>query len=160
LQIPQSEMPPVILLGGEANALSVARSLGRLGVAVYALNESNACVRYSRYCRWIALPPGDGRTDAEVDVEESWARFLLGSESDHLQGAVVLTCSDAGIQVLARHREALAARFRLDEMRPDAQLCMLDKLATYRAAQAAGVATPLFWVAESREQIESLRDEL
>ena len=147
-------MPPVVLLGGEANALSVARSLGRLGVVVYALNKPGACVRFSRYCRWIAV------VEDENDEEESWARFLLGPESDYLRGAVLLTCSDAGIQVLARHRAALAARFRLDAAEPDAQLCMLDKLDTYRAARAAGVTTPRFWVAESREQVEVLRDAL
>jgi biotin carboxylase len=37
---------------------------------------------------------------------------------------------------------------------------MLDKLCTYRAAQAAGVPTPKFWVADTREQIESLEHEL
>jgi predicted ATP-grasp superfamily ATP-dependent carboligase len=151
-----STLPPVILLGGEANAVSVARSLGRLGVAVYALNEPGACVRFSRYCRGIDLPDGDG----DADVEESWARFLLGPGSDPLQGAVVLTCSDAGIQVLNRHRAALAARFRLDAADPGAQRCMLDKLDTYRVAQAAGVATPRFWIAESRDQIERIRDDL
>jgi len=147
-------MPPVILLGGEANALSVARCLGRLGVTVYALNEPGACVRFSRYCRWIPL------AGAGEDVAETWARFLLGSESDSLRGAVVLTCSDAGIQVLLRHRAALADKFQLDEAEPGAQLCMLDKLDTYRAAQAAGVATPRFWVAHSRQEIEALRESL
>jgi predicted ATP-grasp superfamily ATP-dependent carboligase len=152
---PPGELPPVILLGGEANALSVARSLGRLGVVVHALNAPNACVRFSRHCRWVAVPPADGG-----DVEESWARFLLGPGSDHLVGAVLLTCSDAGIRVLARHHEALSARFRLDECAPEAQLCMLDKLSTYRAARAAGVDTPRFWVAESCADLEALRDEL
>ena len=44
-------LPPAILLGGGANALSVARSLGRLGVAVYALEDPGTFVRYSRHCR-------------------------------------------------------------------------------------------------------------
>jgi predicted ATP-grasp superfamily ATP-dependent carboligase len=37
---------------------------------------------------------------------------------------------------------------------------MLNKLSTYRAAVAAGVATPAFWVADSLEQVISHRDEL
>jgi predicted ATP-grasp superfamily ATP-dependent carboligase len=146
-------LPPVILLGGGANALSVARSLSRAGAAVYAINEPGAFVRYSRHCRWLDVPRSG-------DVEEAWARYLLGPESDHLRGAILLSCSDAGIRLIARHRGDLEARFRLDDSNPDAQLAMLDKLSTYQAAQAAGVPTPRFWIAEDRAGVEALRDQL
>jgi D-aspartate ligase len=147
------EMPPVLLLGGEANALSVARDLGRMGVKVFAVGEANSAVRHSRYCHWIDLPE-TGK------AEEIWSRFLLGSDSDYLQGAVVLACSDAGITVLARNRDALAHRFRLDLSDTTAQLAMLDKLTTYQLAVKAGVPTPKFWAVSTRDEIISLRDEL
>jgi predicted ATP-grasp superfamily ATP-dependent carboligase len=140
-------LPPVILLGGAANALSVARQIGRLGAAVYALNEPAALVGHSRYCRRLR-PAG------------TWEQFLLGPESDALRGAVLLACGDEGIQLIAEHREQLAERFLLDDSNPAAQRQMLDKLSTYRAAAAAGVPTPKFWVAESREQLEAVRGEL
>lgn len=146
-------MPPVILLGGAANALSVARSLSRQGVAVHALVEPGAFVRYSRHCRPIELPAGEA-------VEPAWARFLLGPESNALTGAVLLACSDAGIQVIARHREALEARFRLDASNREAQLLMLDKLTTYELARDAGVPTPRFWTVADRSDVVRLRGEL
>jgi predicted ATP-grasp superfamily ATP-dependent carboligase len=147
-------LPPVILLGGEANALSVARDLGRAGVTVYALGEPDAPVMYSRYCRWlpVAIDENGG--------EGAWTRYLLGSESAHLRGAVVLSCSDAGLAVLIRHRDALLERYRLDASNPAAQLAMLDKLTTYQCGREAGVPTPGFWRADSREHILALRDEL
>jgi D-aspartate ligase len=132
-------LPPAIVLGGQANALSVARSLGRLGVRVYSLNDTDAPVRYSRWCRRLPVP-------WRGSDEASWAAWLLGSEADCLRGAVLLAASDQGIDVLARHRAALAERFRLDESNPEAQLAMLDKLATYRIAKAAGIPTPRFQV--------------
>ena len=46
-------LPPVIVLGGRANALSVARQIGRLGAAVYALNVPGAFVGRSRFCLQI-----------------------------------------------------------------------------------------------------------
>lgn len=144
--------PPVIVMGGGANALSVARNLGRRGVKVYAINHPDEHIRYSRYAQWLPLPPEKG--------ERGWEEFLLGEASDHLSGAVLLTCSDGGIQILARHREALSARFRLDECNPAAQLCMLDKLCTYRTAVAAGVPTPRFWTPSSRREVEGLLPEL
>jgi predicted ATP-grasp superfamily ATP-dependent carboligase len=146
-------LPPVIILAGEANALSVARDLGRLGVTVYAIGEADSCVRSSRYCRWISV-------SVEGSVEDAWAAYLLGPESEHLRGAVVLSCSDAGLQVLIRHRDKLLARYRLDDSDPSAQLAMLDKLTTYKHARAAGIPTPLFWETSSREEVVALRDAL
>jgi predicted ATP-grasp superfamily ATP-dependent carboligase len=144
-------LPPVILLGGEANALSVCRSLGKLGAPVVMLGDPKSYVKHSRHCRWIGLPD---------NKEETWSGWLLGPESDQYAGAVLLSASDAGIRVIAKHRAALSARFKLDLSDPAAQLSMLDKLTTYRNALAAGVATPKFWTVESRQQVMDLKEQL
>lgn len=147
-------LPPAIILDGDHNALSIARSLAAAGIQVYAINYPHAVVRYSRSCRWIDLP-----ADRTIGPE-AWIDYLLGAESDHLRGAVLLSASDEAIELIAMHRQALAGKFTLDLSNPTAQLCMLDKLCTYCAAQAAGVPTPKFWVAETREQIRKLEAEL
>lgn len=145
--------PPVLILGGEANALSVIRDLHACGVKVYAVGEADNFIRHSRYCEWIDLPGSDS-------VEEVWADFLLSDASEFLTGALVLACSDAGVRVLIRHQAELREKFLLDECNPAAQLTMLDKLATYKCARAAGVDTPLFWEISGREDAEALRDQL
>lgn len=145
-----SKLPPAIILGGDENALSIARSLGAVGIEVHAINHQQAKVKYSRFCKWVDLAGGTG----------AWVGYLLGSESDHLRGAVLLAASDEAIELIAEHRQPLSDKFRLDLSNPAAQLCMLDKLCTYRAAQAAGVPTPKFWVADTREQVEKLEHEL
>jgi len=142
-----------VLLGGEANALSVARDLGRMGVKVYAVGDADSCVRRCRYCRWVDPSPA-------TSDEESWARFLLGDSSDFLHGAAVLACSDAGLRVLAEHRYELASRYLLDESNLAAQIAVLDKLTTYKQAAAAGVAAPGFWEAGTRQQVLELKDRL
>ena len=146
-------LPPVILLGGEANALSVARDLGRLGVRVFALGEADSFVRFSRHCTWIDAP-------ARGMAEQTWANYLLGDDASSLHGAVLLSCSDAGLQLIMRHREALEERYVLDASDADAQRLMLDKLDTYRAAHAAGVPTPTFWEIASAEQLAAVREHL
>ena len=156
-------MPPVILLGGGANALSVSRQLGRMGVAVHGLCDPGAFVRHSRFCGAIdvgAERGGDASGGEDDGLARARERFLLGAASSHLRGAVLLACSDAGIRLIAENREELAGRFLLDESEPGAQLAMLNKLSTYRAAAAAGVPTPKFWVAESARDLEAVRDEL
>ncbi len=147
---PRAALPPVVVVGGGANALSVARSLGRIGVTVYAVTRPQEHVRYSRFCRWIDIPPG----------KESWTRFLLGPGSEKLRGAVVLACNDLALEIIATHRAELEKKFLLEESNPVAQLRMLDKLATYELAVAASVATPRFWEVRSEADVHALKDEL
>ena len=73
-QGPCADLPPVVILGGEANALSVARDLSRMGVKVFVISAADSSVRYSRHCRWIDVP-------VEGSPEESWYRFLISRES-------------------------------------------------------------------------------
>lgn len=149
----RSGLPPAIVVGGGSNALSIARSLGRSGISVYAINEPAAHVRYSRFARWINLPAGP-------DAEQGWVDWLTGPESESLRGGVLLAASDAAIEMLAAHRERLAERYLLDLSEVAAQRTMLNKLATYRAAVAAGVPTPRFWLASTVEHLERIRPEL
>jgi len=149
----RGSLPPAVLLGGVVNALSVARDLGRMGVQVYAIGSSDSLAKHSRYARWIDVPADD-------DEESAWATYLLGPDAAHLEGAVLLACSDAGIRVVVAHREALARRFLLDVSDPRAQIEMLDKLTTYQHAAAAGVCTPRFWAVTQRERLMAIRDEL
>src|SRR5687768_15999830 len=108
-----STRPPAILLGGGRNALSVARSLGRKGIKVYAISCDDDPVRFSRYAEWIDIPAGGS-------MEDSWGRYLLGPESDWLKGAVVLSTSDAGLLLLSERRDDLKGKFILDLSNPEA----------------------------------------
>lgn len=152
---PKLECPPAIILGGGANALSVARNLGRMGVNVYPLHEACAFVAHSRYSRSRDLPIVDGG-----DEESVWRDFLLGSQSDFLAGSVLLSCCDAGIETIAHNRDALSEKYLLDDSNPATQLAMLNKLSTYQHAVEAGVPTPKFWLAETRFDLEQIEDQL
>jgi D-aspartate ligase len=150
----QPNRPPAIVLGGEANALSIVRNLGRAKIQCYAINYPQAPVKYSRFCKWIDMPKASGT------VQQTWAAYLLGQQSNHLRGAVLFAASDEAIELIAEHRPAFSEKFRLDLSNPKAQLCMLNKLCTYQAARRAGVPTPKFWITDKREQLEKLKDEL
>lgn len=144
-------MPPAILVGGAAgNALSVARSLGRRGVSVFFLPDAPSA--HSRYMRHVELPPA-------LDRERAWLQFLTGPRSDHLRGAVLLACSDAGIELLVDHRDELSCRYVLDISDPVAQRCLLDKLQTYEKAVEAGVPAPRFWRAANLQEVQAHEDE-
>ena len=145
--------PPAILVGADTvNAVSILRSLARAGVDVHLLCRSRALPARSRYGRRISLPGDESGRDA-------WVSYLLSGDSDHLRGAVLLACNDDGVEVLLENREVLREKFVLDISDPAAQRCMLDKLATYRAAAEAGVPTPRFWPAGDIEQVRAHESE-
>lgn len=146
-----SELPPTILLGGAANAVSIARSLARDGIVVHLIGGT-APARRSRVIQPIAMARDAGPRE--------WVEYLLGPASDRLRGSVLLAGSDEGVELLADHREELRGRYLLDDSDADAQLCMLDKLCTYEAAHAAGVPTPRFWRLGSIAQLDALRADL
>ncbi len=146
-------LPPAILLGGNHGALSVARGLGRRGIAVHAVNHSDAAVLASRYVHPEPIAAG-------VSFAQGAMERLRDLALRCPPGSVLLAASDDGIEVVLENREELAERFRLDLCNPQAQRRMLDKRLTYEAAREAGVAAPRFWVVSSGEDLERLRDEL
>src|SRR6266851_7084350 len=101
---------PAIVLGGAQNALSVARNLARHGIKVFAVNDPYAAIRFSRFARYIHL-------DADSSPR-AWEQFLLGHQSDHLRGSVLLACSDEAISILINNYPLLSRKFLLEETDP------------------------------------------
>ena len=141
--------PPAIIIGGQLNALALARGLWRAGVEVHALNDTHSWVAFSRACRLVALPnPAQGPA--------AWEAFLLGPESDRLAGSVIFPCGDDCIEIVIRNAERLRKKFILEEIATEVREQLLDKLSTYRAAAGAAVPAPAFWHATSIAEIGSL----
>lgn len=143
------EFVPAIVLGGQQNALSVARNLARHGIEVLAVNYRHEPIRFSRYARYI----DGGRSP------EDWARFLLGPESDHLRGSVLLACSDEAISIVITHHAALSRRFLLEEGDPALRRDLLNKFTTYQHAEEAGIPSVAYWLVRSSEELGKLMAE-
>ena len=146
-------LPPVIIIGGNDNALSLVRAFGRRGIDVYVINQPGADVAKSRFAKVIRLPDHTSFEDAATD-------WLCGAKSDRLQQSVLLAASDEGLTMLAKNHELLSQRFLLDLCNPVAQLQMLDKLDTYLLAREAGVPTPKFWQVSTQDDLGKLHHEL
>ena len=140
---------PAVLLGGALNALSAARSLRAHGVSVDVLGDGRVdpLVRHSRACRrFLAVPDAAGRV-------ETWTAWL--SESDP---AVLLPCSDEGVEFVADRRAALEGLGHRPVQANDQALSdMLDKARTYELAREAGVPAPCTITLSSLEDLEDLR---
>lgn len=127
-----NESRPVVLLGGLANSLSVARSLGARGVPIHYIGDRWANVRFSRYLTsFVALEPGPAN------------RYMAPLRRSGLVGAVVIPCGDDGLEFVARNRQELASLgFIAIDAQDDMLLAMLDKEKTYEIARRAGIPAP------------------
>lgn len=126
--------PPAVLIGGESIALSVGRSLGESGVPVYALGHETDPVRHSRHCTAF-VEVGSGATGQQRSLD--WLRH------SGAKGAVILPCSDDGLELVARNRAELARLgYRPIEADDRVVLDMLNKARTYELADRIGVDRP------------------
>ncbi len=145
---------PVLVLGGQANAIAIVRSLGRMGIPVHVAARADCLAYLSRYCG-DRYPCPEGR-----DPGEYWTELLLGDTPRALRGSVLFACSDDAIVFIADHYDALRERFRLPEFAPDLQRAMLDKRRTLLLAREAGVPAPRFWDLDASTDLEAMRREI
>jgi predicted ATP-grasp superfamily ATP-dependent carboligase len=124
-----------IVIGGKGTAVPVARSLGAAGVQVAALGaEPWEPVRFSRHCTQYFAPAG-----RQSDPQDAWMAWL---EREARSGAVLIPCSDEGLELIASHAARLAELGYVSSHEPALVRAMLDKAETYRLAREIGVATP------------------
>lgn len=139
--------PPIVLLGGNVNALSVARSMARDGVAVHALGEAGvpSPVRHSRYVSSF-LPVSDS-----AGVHDEWHRWLVSGP----EGAVLVPCGDLGVEFIAMHREELVRLgYAPTEANDEISMAVLDKARTYALAEKIGIEVPRTMCAASEEELD------
>ena len=128
----------VIILGGVANAISLARSFGRYQIPVYFRHSTNSLVLRSKYVTPIKF-------DCNVNTRQDFERFLLNDASSRFHGSTLLACSDSGIEFLIDNKALLEKTYIIDIMNPQAQRILLNKRLTYRSASAIGIPTPQYW---------------
>jgi predicted ATP-grasp superfamily ATP-dependent carboligase len=128
-----------VVLGGDYQGLGIARSLGRHGISVCVVDDERSIAAVSRYTTHRLRVPelrSAGATLAALDQ----ARERFG-----LAGWVVYPTRDETVAVLAAHREALRAHFRVPTPAWDCIEQAWDKRCTYRLAEQLGIPVPRTW---------------
>jgi D-aspartate ligase len=142
--------PPAVILGGTVTALSVARSLTYAGVVVYVLDGPDSPVRVSRLRAAFV----------DVGCDEMQPRMLDWLRSGP-RGAVVLACSDEGLELIARHRtELVELGYRPMEADDDVLLAMLDKERTGELAGEHGIPVPSALPLRNQADVDAVSGEL
>src|SRR6266481_1911790 len=144
-----SEATGALVIGGNLNGLSIARSLGRHGVPVWVTTPSNVkLASFSRYTlRTLPWPDGDS---------EAQAAYLLElAERYRLDQWVLFPTSDESAALLSKFHAALSRRFRVSTPTWDVLRWAYDKRLTYRLAAQVHVDHPLTMYPVSEADLET-----
>ncbi len=140
-----TETTGALVLGGNLNGLSIARSLGRHGVPVWVTTSPNiklaSCSRYTLR----TLPWPSGESEAQVTY------LLELAERYQLDQWVLFPTSDESAALLSKFHTALSRRFRVSSPTWDVLRWAYDKRLTYRLAAEQQVDYP-FTINPATEQ--------
>jgi predicted ATP-grasp superfamily ATP-dependent carboligase len=125
-----------LVVGGNLNGLSIARSLGRHGVPVWVVSPPNIrLASFSRYTRrTLPWPTGDDETQVEYLLE-------IAARND-LDQWVLFPTSDESAALLSRFHSKLSRRFRVSTPTWNVLRWAYDKRLTYRLAADQKVDYP------------------
>jgi len=136
-----------LVIGGDYKSLGVVRSLGRHGIRVWVLRDDHLLASWSRYVdRSFGWP---------ATSEPERVEYLLDLCRTHrLDGWALVPADEEPAALLARNRDALAARFRVTVLAPWERLrWAYDKRLTYRLAAECGVGHPRTWYPRGRDDV-------
>jgi len=146
--------PPVLILGGLENALSVTRSLARRGITVrLSGSETSAALRSRHGSARYPAPASEPRA-------EFWEDLLLGGRHPELVGSVVFPCDDTAIEFMANRRAELDGKYLIGDHIPSQQQALLDKQETLRLARQVGIPAPQEWEIRRVEDVDALEGQL
>ncbi len=146
-----SEATGALVIGGNLNGLSIARSLGRHGVPVWVTTPPNMkLASFSRYTLQT-LPWPDGDPEAQA------AYLLELAERYRLDQWVLFPTSDESAALLSKFHAALSRRFRVSTPTWDILRWAYDKRLTYRLAAEERVDFPSTIYPTTEDDLEAAR---
>lgn len=145
-----NETTGALVIGGNLNGLSIARSLGRQGVPVWVATPPNiklaSCSRYTQ--RTLPWPNG---------TDESRAAYLLElAERHQLDRWVLFPTSDESAALLSRFHSSLCRRFRVSTPAWDVLRWAYDKRLTYQLAAQQQVDCPSTFYPANEAELRSI----
>ena len=143
----RTSIPVVILDGLGHNSVCIARSLGRLGVPVYAVDSSSgAFASFSRYCK------GKFDWDDSLPSSES-VQFLLEVGQRIGQRSILIATSDGSATFVADNTHALQEWFIFPNVSSELVHMLCSKKESYYLARRLGIPTPEAVFPSSRRDV-------
>jgi D-aspartate ligase len=158
------DAPPVLVLSPPrfTGPLGVVRSLGCLGVRVYALDHEEASlVRASRYCAGRVTAGRNGHPDGFPEAEIA-DQLVAGGRQLMKHGArpILLSGSDAWAQLVAHNADRLREVFTFPEVPAELVCRLTSKVGLQELARRHGLATPRIARPGSVEEAVRMAEEM
>jgi D-aspartate ligase len=136
MTLPPGLSTPVIVVGGIAPGLAVARSLGGRGIpVVLAEHGTNDFAGASRYVRARLAVPDPVRFESQF-VQ------ALHLQADRWGGSLLVPCTDEALVAVARAKRSLQRNYIVGSPAWDTIERVIEKRHTYEAAASIGVPAP------------------
>lgn len=131
----QAEYDVLILEARSRQSLVTTRSLGSRGARVATLETSDGVPTFwSRWCRQGFVCPTDGSAEAYL--------HCLEQVLNRTGACVLISSSDANVELIRRHRKKLEKRVRIALAREPALGIALNKERTLEVARSLGLRVP------------------
>lgn len=143
-----------LVVGGDYQGLGIVRGLGRQGVPVGVIDDEHSIAQFSRFATFAQSVAG--LRDEETTIE---ALLELGRRR-RLEGWVLYPTRDETVAAFSRHRERLAACFRVPTPSWEAIQWVWNKANTYALANNLGIPTPRTWYPRAVRDLDEMASAL
>jgi D-aspartate ligase len=157
---------PVFVEGLDASAYGIARSLGRRGIYINALDGSNKdFLRFSRYCRACYTFPNDpyqSRTYADdiIPNEQVLHELLVKWGRNFTEKPVLFATSDWFTRFLCNWQHELSPGFLFHWVPEDVFTTITEKGRIAEFCKSAGVCVPLTWITPPEDDVSRFAREV
>jgi predicted ATP-grasp superfamily ATP-dependent carboligase len=140
---------PVVLAGGQLGALAIMRTLGSLGIPLYALDGNpKAPALRSRYCR-DRIVLGFNEADSRPYLDA-----LLALAKRIGRPAILIPTSDETAEFVADNRAVLRQAFMFQDNAPELIRGLASKQSMFTLATTHGVPTPMTVFPKNSDDVE------
>jgi len=143
-----------LVVGGDHPSLAVARSLGKLGIPVYMIEDQHSISVYSRYAKRVI------RVKDVRDQQKTVDAVLDVGHQLQLKNWVLFPTRDENVAAFATHRDRLAKFFRVTTPPWNTVKWAWDKNNTYKLSEEHGIPAPKTWNVRSSEELSQLYSRL
>ena len=146
----QDNRAGAVIIGGDYQGLSIARSLGRRQIPICVLDDEISIARFSKYTTHsVSLR---GLRDETLFID---SLMKVGKQLG-LQGWVLYATRDEHVSAISRHREFLGQVFRVPTPDWSSVRWAWDKRLTYRRANELGIPTPRTFYPRSLDDLDRI----
>lgn len=150
-----SDQAPAIVFNAHITGLAIARSLGREGIPVIALDrDGRAAGLHSRYVKAGVLCPNP----FTEEIEFISLLLEIGKHLPHK--GVLFPCNDEWVLTVSRHRNELEAYFEFPFAEWNAVESLLNKEKLYKKAEELQIPIPKTWYPSEWESKEAFPKDL